>query len=85
MFLNCLLNALDAIESKTDECDRKITITAEKVIEDENHQASVYISMEDYGIGIEEKDLKVIFDPFFTTKDPGKGTGLGIIRVPFDH
>lgn len=78
VFLNCLLNALDAIESKTGEFERKVVITAEKIVESESLQTNVHIQMEDNGIGIEEKNLQVIFDPFFTTKDQGKGTGLGL-------
>lgn len=38
----------------------------------------VYISVRDYGIGIDEEDMKYIMDPFFTTKPLGKGTGLGL-------
>ncbi len=78
VFLNCLLNALDAIEAKKGDFKRQVKITAEKVIDDEGQSAEVHIRMVDEGIGIEEKDLQVIFDPFFTTKDPGKGTGLGL-------
>ncbi len=78
VFLNCLLNGLDAIESKVAAIDGKISINAEKVIDDAGKQANVHIRIKDNGIGIEKKDLAVIFDPFFTTKDPGKGTGLGL-------
>lgn len=78
VFLNCLLNAFYALESKVGEFERHVLITAEKVVEAETEQANVYISVEDNGTGIKEKDLDVIFDPFFTTKDPGKGTGLGL-------
>jgi two-component system NtrC family sensor kinase len=78
VFLNCLLNALDAIESKAGEFERQIMITAEKEVVVENQQTNVHIRMKDNGIGIKEKDFEVIFDPFFTTKDPGKGTGLGL-------
>lgn len=78
VFLNCFLNALDAIESKEGDFERQITITVEKIVEDESNQANVYIRIKDNGIGIEKKDLEVIFDPFFTTKSSGKGTGLGL-------
>jgi signal transduction histidine kinase len=78
VILNCLLNALDALESKTDDFARQIIVKAEKVVEDESHQPNVHICIEDNGTGIDEKDLDVIFDPFFTTKDQGKGTGLGL-------
>lgn len=78
VFLNCLLNALDAIESKDGDFEGQITITVEKIVEDESNQANVHIKIKDNGIGIDEKDLEVIFDPFYTTKAPGEGTGLGL-------
>ncbi len=78
VFLNCLFNALDAIEAKTGDYDRQIIITAEKVVEAEGGQATIHIKMTDNGLGIKEKDLDAIFDPFFTTKAHGKGTGLGL-------
>lgn len=78
VFLNCLLNAFDAIESKGGDTERRVTITAEKVVESVGGVADMIMSIKDTGTGIKEKDLEVIFDPFFTTKDPGKGTGLGL-------
>ncbi len=38
----------------------------------------VHISIEDNGIGMDEKAINNIFTPFFTTKDPGRGKGMGI-------
>jgi signal transduction histidine kinase len=78
VFLNCLLNAFDAIESKDVDFERQVSISAEKIVESGGGQADILISIEDTGTGIEEKDLEVIFEPFFTKKDPGKGTGLGL-------
>ncbi|BHH82939.1 sensor histidine kinase [Desulforhopalus sp. 52FAK] len=78
VFLNCLLNAFDAIEAKGGDFERQVMFTAEKIAETDGGQFSVRIRIEDNGTGIAEKDLEVIFDPFFTTKDPGKGTGLGL-------
>jgi CheY-like chemotaxis protein len=39
------------------------------------------LSVEDTGIGIDEKIRGRIFEPFFTTKEVGKGTGLGLSMV----
>lgn len=42
---------------------------------------SVYLVVEDTGIGMSNDVQKKIFLPFFTTKDVGKGTGLGLSVV----
>jgi two-component system, NtrC family, sensor kinase len=68
VFLNLLLNALDAVEKGG--C---IRVRAHK---HPNYRISVQI--EDNGCGIPPEVLPNIFDPFFTTKPVGKGTGLGL-------
>lgn len=40
--------------------------------------ASVVVTVEDEGQGIEPSNLSRIFEPFFTTKPVGAGTGLGL-------
>ncbi|MEI7843780.1 MAG: GAF domain-containing protein [Gallionellaceae bacterium] len=67
VFLNLLVNAGQAIETKGD-----ITIRS-GASNDE-----VWIEVEDTGKGIEPENIRRIFDPFFTTKPVGKGTGLGL-------
>jgi signal transduction histidine kinase len=71
VFLNLLLNSLQAMDSGT------ITIKTDFNID----RNCVHISIKDTGKGIDEKDLNKIFDPFFTTKAPGEGTGLGLSIV----
>ena len=72
MFINLLLNAIDAI---TNNNDGLISISGQET----NTEVSVRIT--DNGKGIESKYLDKIFDPFFTTKEEGKGTGLGLSIV----
>jgi two-component system, NtrC family, sensor kinase len=77
VFLNCLLNAIDAIK----ECDdrRQGTVCLSTVnTTNENGKPFIQITITDNGAGIKETDKDSLFDPFFTTKEPGKGTGLGL-------
>lgn len=74
VLLNCLLNAVDAVEEMGPEYQGKIIISSEV----ETADSSLTISIKDNGCGIATAHLTTIFDPFFTTKEPGKGTGLGL-------
>jgi PAS domain S-box-containing protein len=67
VFVNILINALDAIEGNG-------TIIVKSNYDDKN----IYIELTDDGCGMDAQTLEKIFDPFFTTKDVGKGTGLGL-------
>jgi PAS domain S-box-containing protein len=66
VFMNIILNAIDAISHKG-----KITICTEQI------DSTVKISIKDTGVGIKKENDEKIFDPFFTTKD-SKRTGLGL-------
>jgi two-component system, NtrC family, sensor kinase len=77
VFLNCLLNAVDAVREKGDKYEAEIGISCgEGRFRDDT--PLVRISVNDNGVGIKKEDLEKIFDPFFTNKEPGKGTGLGL-------
>ncbi len=71
VFLNLLVNAMQAIES-THRADGLIAVTT--TLSD----AEVVVLVADNGCGIPEDILPQIFDPFFTTKGVGDGTGLGL-------
>ncbi len=67
VFINIILNAIDAMPNGGTLGIKLIQVDNEAVIK-----------IEDTGTGIKEQHLPHIFDPFFTTKGIGKGTGLGL-------
>jgi PAS domain S-box-containing protein len=73
VFLNLLLNSIDALILKKENEERIIEIRIIK----KNYDA--YIDIKDNGTGISNKDINLIFDPFFTTKECGTGIGLSIV------
>lgn len=72
VFLNILINAVDALSEVTSNKSKKIEVES-KV---ENNQVKLIFS--DNGPGINEENISKVFEPFFTTKEKGKGTGLGL-------
>ncbi|MFC1798790.1 sensor histidine kinase [Thermodesulfobacteriota bacterium] len=69
VFLNLILNAVDAVEK-----DGKIKINVEKSAS----PGFLSVHVLDNGCGIPGHVIPYIFDPFYTGKEPGKGTGLGL-------
>jgi two-component system, NtrC family, sensor kinase len=75
VFLNLIVNAAHAIESKlSGSVDKrgKIVITT---CEQDDH---IVVTFADNGSGIEEEHREHVFEQFFTTKDVGRGTGQGL-------
>lgn len=68
VFINLLLNAVDAMEGKPGEIKLKTELFG-------NHIKIYFI---DKGKGIPDEIKNKIFEPFFTTKKVGEGTGLGL-------
>jgi signal transduction histidine kinase len=68
------MNAAEAMSAVTGR-ERLLTIQAAV-----NEQASVRVTVEDSGCGIDQAHRDRIFDPFFTTKSHGMGLGLSICR-----
>ncbi|MBU1053808.1 MAG: HAMP domain-containing histidine kinase [Proteobacteria bacterium] len=73
VFLNLIINAVQAIESTSG----LIKISAKP----DHAVGMAVINFEDTGVGIPEDNFDMIFDPFFTTKEVGMGTGLGLSIV----
>lgn len=67
VFMNILLNALDAMNGQG--ALRVSTSMADKWVE---------VSFADTGKGMPEEIIDKIFDPFFTTKDSTEGMGMGL-------
>ena len=73
VFLNIISNAIYAINKKFgDEQGGILKISTS------SNEKSVFVKIEDNGIGMDDVTKKKIFEPFFTTKDVGEGTGLGM-------
>ncbi|OKH36989.1 hypothetical protein NIES2101_36700 [Calothrix sp. HK-06] len=73
VFMNVLCNAIDALETGSNESIPMIQVRTEL-----REQKRVVITIADNGPGIPESVHQNIFNPFFTTKPIGKGTGLGL-------
>jgi len=76
VFLNIISNAIYAIDKKFGEGPGGVL-----KISTSSNEKSVFVKIEDNGIGMDELTKKKIFEPFFTTKDVGEGTGLGMSIV----
>jgi signal transduction histidine kinase/CheY-like chemotaxis protein len=74
VLLNLIMNGIEAMKAVTDRA-RELTISS-SVIE----PASVLVSVEDTGTGLDPSLAQRVFEPFFTTKADGLGMGLSICR-----
>ena len=74
VILNLIMNAVEAMSSVTGR-ERRLTIRSCL-----DQPATLTITVEDTGTGIEPAHFDRIFDPFFTTKAHGMGLGLSICR-----
>jgi signal transduction histidine kinase len=71
VLLNLLINAIDAVGSKTP--PRRMINISTRV-----NGKHVEVDITDSGHGIRADDQKRVFEPFFTTKEQGLGLGLSI-------
>ncbi len=87
VFMNLIVNAIHAIESKPDMRDEE-NITIRTYLSYRSAVDMVAVEIADTGTGIPDEIKNRIFEPFFTTKDVGKGTGLGLsisLSIIDDH
>src|SRR6202166_1378440 len=70
VFMNLMLNGIDAMKGMTGE--------GELTIKSEAADAQLLISVSDTGVGLPPEKEEQIFRAFFTTKDNGTGMGLPI-------
>lgn len=71
VFMNLLINAMDACSTKKPLADCIVVTTA---IDGER----VHVCVEDSGSGMSAETLEHVKETFFTTKPVGEGTGLGL-------
>ncbi len=79
VILNLVQNAIDAMLTVM---DRKRLLRIETRRQDAD---TIVISIQDTGLGIDQKRLTDIFDAFVTTKAKGMGLGLAIARMIVEH
>ena len=72
VFINLILNAIDALDGHRDPCIH-ISIT-------KHQKGDLCIHVIDNGEGIDENIHEKIFIPFFTTRKNGSGIGLALIK-----
>jgi PAS domain S-box-containing protein len=72
VFMNLMLNGIDAMKETTD--------AGELTIKLEAGDGQLLISVSDTGVGLPPEKTDQVFKAFFTTKDKGTGMGLPISR-----
>ncbi|WP_457642576.1 two-component system sensor histidine kinase NtrB [Persephonella sp.] len=84
VIFNLVLNSLDALK-ETNKHHKYLKIST-KYDEKFDKTRSVFLIVEDNGIGIKDEDKDKIFKPFFTTKPDGTGLGLPMVyKIIFSH
>jgi signal transduction histidine kinase len=75
VILNLILNGLDAMRD-VEAGTRTLVLRTARI-----GPATVEVTVQDSGVGMEKADLGHVFDAFYTTKADGLGMGLAIVRT----
>lgn len=91
MFLNLVLNAIEALRS-TEGGYLRIRCQLDFMHVQREGQATLFdaecvrVLVTDTGCGIEPENIKLLFNPFYTTKLEGSGLGLAVVHgIVTDH
>ena len=76
--LQLMMNAADALSELPAAAPRLLTVSSRA------HEASVFVSIADTGIGVDELQVERLFEPLFTTRPDGVGMGLTASRAIID-
>ena len=82
VFLNVMLNAIQAIPEKGEICIATRIVSAKP---GKGASEELRISIEDSGVGMDEILQTQAFKPFYTTREGGTGLGLSICRKHIDQ
>lgn len=74
VIMNLIMNALDAMAALNGRAQ------VLRLRSEQSEPAGIMLTVEDNGIGIDQKNAHRIFEAFFTTKSQGMGIGLSICR-----
>ena len=78
VFMNLIVNACDAIESRQQQDDFSGLVSISCRLLEASNAPTVEITIKDNGSGMSDETKNKLFEPFYTTKEVGKGTGLGL-------
>jgi len=80
VFLNCLMNSVDAIHEKDTGGNGSIEVITSLLDnpDEPGGKKRLRVMIVDDGIGLADDLEDSIFDPFVSSKEPGRGTGLGL-------